>query len=872
MLYVPRLTAPGYNDKWWRTTSSGGVNPCIHISGGSVLPNCFSGDTEIITSGGNRRLLDIVGQLVEILTINNTWRFATIQHFGKQPLWKVTMSNGHSYRASANHRWLVWYTPDKYEVVTTCKLLPYMPIKVQDRSHTDLIYIESAVPLDVVEDVYCPVEPITHTCTLSGGELTGQCVGYAWGRFAEIQNAPCPTLPTANAGDWWELAKGFQKGQVPKLGAVAVWGKAGEAGHVAIVEQVNADGSCNTSNSAYGGTRFYMQPLYPSQKYTWGNGFYLKGFIYHPYVTDGTKSPSSTPSSSTPSTSTSVNKLSQFLNEAMKHVGEGGSWTWKKSGLAVGIAWCAAFVVAIGLQVGDVIGKVIYNSFSVSAMVRQGVKQNMGTFSKGPFFGASITPQPGDLIVFRWNGASAYSGQDEYFADHVGIVREVKNGTVYTVEGNSVLGPDGQERVRLHQYQLTNHCISGYFKPAWNRVGGSADPSTGLAYTTTPLYESESTNEDATVREVGYISSTGKPSISTEDYKLSVINYTSALSALVSLPEEALSMYDETKVDASRLSMTNARPIFKFFEEKKLSAAQSVGILAGIRFSSNLKPDKVNKGIGAIGLCQWVSSRKYAMIQTAGNNWQRNLTGQLNFIWYELNSSKRAVLNSLRALSQESVNSAVKCAEIFCKQYIQPGNILMSVAECVKYAKEFWTQLTIVSNASSGSAKSNSSAIITKSGKVLVRGTDIVVPSTIPQVGIDGTNFNYTYFSTKSNANATIRELCKLWKSSGQTCNRNIATIDGYYVISVSSIFGKIGDLVTVVLANGTKFNAIIGSIWACNSNYGDKKDKWLTVINWAKKGRTSVERDTVIRLDLTGWQGQAVYKIVNYGTYLDEG
>ena len=37
----------------------------------------------------------------------------------------------------------------------------------------------------------------------------------------------------------------------PKLGAIGCWDN-GKSGHVAVVEQINSDGSCITSNSYYG--------------------------------------------------------------------------------------------------------------------------------------------------------------------------------------------------------------------------------------------------------------------------------------------------------------------------------------------------------------------------------------------------------------------------------------------------------------------------------------------------------------------------------------------------------------------------------------------------------------------------------------------
>ena len=40
MSYEARTTAPSENNKYYKHTSAGGVNECIHIKDGSVLPNC----------------------------------------------------------------------------------------------------------------------------------------------------------------------------------------------------------------------------------------------------------------------------------------------------------------------------------------------------------------------------------------------------------------------------------------------------------------------------------------------------------------------------------------------------------------------------------------------------------------------------------------------------------------------------------------------------------------------------------------------------------------------------------------------------------------------------------------------------------------
>lgn len=110
------------------------------------------------------------------------------------------------------------------------------------------------------------------------------CTAYAWGRFWELSGER-PTLCINNAEDWYKYNDGYARGQTPKLGAVIVWAKGqvgvndDGAGHVAIVEQINADGSIRTSNSAYNGSLFYMQDIPASYALS---GYTFQGFIYNP--------------------------------------------------------------------------------------------------------------------------------------------------------------------------------------------------------------------------------------------------------------------------------------------------------------------------------------------------------------------------------------------------------------------------------------------------------------------------------------------------------------------------------------------------------------------------------------------------------------
>lgn len=133
------------------------------------------------------------------------------------------------------------------------------------------------------------------------GSVLSNCVGYAFGRFAEIAGmsaSECKLGKTAGV-DWPQSAivwytqdrSGYKKGQTPKVGACACFIRKDKAfGHVQIVEQVKADGTIVCSRSDYGGTTWYLQTLKPPYSYGSGNSAEIfQGFIYNPAILDNPK-------------------------------------------------------------------------------------------------------------------------------------------------------------------------------------------------------------------------------------------------------------------------------------------------------------------------------------------------------------------------------------------------------------------------------------------------------------------------------------------------------------------------------------------------------------------------------------------------------
>lgn len=122
---------------------------------------------------------------------------------------------------------------------------------------------------------------------IGSGSCLPNCVGYAWGRFYEITGER-PKLSRANAEMWYGFtADGYKRSDTPALGAIICWRKgavgneADGAGHVAVVEHIEANGDIVTSNSAYGGSRFYTKTYKKSDGYNFG-AYKFQGFILPP--------------------------------------------------------------------------------------------------------------------------------------------------------------------------------------------------------------------------------------------------------------------------------------------------------------------------------------------------------------------------------------------------------------------------------------------------------------------------------------------------------------------------------------------------------------------------------------------------------------
>ena len=124
--------------------------------------------------------------------------------------------------------------------------------------------------------------------------VLSNCVGYACGRFHEIAgDTTFSLIDPINAENMYAngIQHGLKTSQSPQLGAIIVWQKGPTlsykdgAGHVAIVEKINDDGSIVTSESGYGCENpFWTATRKKGSDGNWGAGadYMFLGFVLQP--------------------------------------------------------------------------------------------------------------------------------------------------------------------------------------------------------------------------------------------------------------------------------------------------------------------------------------------------------------------------------------------------------------------------------------------------------------------------------------------------------------------------------------------------------------------------------------------------------------
>ena len=124
-------------------------------------------------------------------------------------------------------------------------------------------------------------------------------------------------------------------------------------------------------------------------------------------------------------------------------------------------AWCAAFVTALGIQLG--ISSVVLPECSVPAMLE--LYRRAGRWEERDDY----LPSKGDLLVYDWDddGAGDCTGEP----DHVGVVTARLGGSLIIVEGNR------NGRVAFRTINVNATYIRGYCLPDYDAIGHESVPT-----------------------------------------------------------------------------------------------------------------------------------------------------------------------------------------------------------------------------------------------------------------------------------------------------------------------------------------------------------------------------------------------------------
>ena len=146
-----------------------------------------------------------------------------------------------------------------------------------------------------------------------------------------------------------------------------------------------------------------------------------------------------------------------------------------KYGGGSGEAWCAYFTTWVLKNTKMDDGNSIYSYLRTFGSIDDGAASGLWpafrngkegvSFNKSKAYGGNYTPKKGDVVWFQWAPGMAgchcrkiygkWNGSTQC-SDHVGIVRAVRDGKVYTTEGNS------GNKVSNKEYPIDTEYITAY--------------------------------------------------------------------------------------------------------------------------------------------------------------------------------------------------------------------------------------------------------------------------------------------------------------------------------------------------------------------------------------------------------------------------
>lgn len=393
------------------------------------------------------------------------------------------------------------------------------------------------------------------------------------------------------------------------------------------------------------------------------------------------------------SSSSGTNALQSFLKIAKEHsIDKSESyeeWTRGVLGRSGYDDWCGFFVCACAKKAG-VLGTTIAESGGVDSLM-EGTKNLGGSLHAA----ANYTPKPGDLFSLHRNGVNQ--------GYHIGIVYSVSGNQFTSCEGNHLYNTSGKNTQGLlsgsSTYTFPDSKFYQFCTPDWGSSVGSYDGTSGGGQ----LYSTSYTRADAIIREVGYLDKNYNHSLTPSKMKLCVMNYTPLLADLwekYGYGGES-SDGDGGDYDTSGLS-GKAKTTIDYLISKGFNSAAACGIAANINQETGgtFDPGSVGDGGTSFGLCQWHYGRGDNMKKAVGSDWRTDLTGQLDFMIQEMQSSYSSVYNHLKGVSDTEAG-AKSAANYMCLHYEIPANASARSQERQSIASSYFKK--IKKSSSSGS-------------------------------------------------------------------------------------------------------------------------------------------------------------------------
>ena len=394
--------------------------------------------------------------------------------------------------------------------------------------------------------------------------------------------------------------------------------------------------------------------------------------------------------------------LDDFINQACSYDGyDEASWAAVHSDWYWPGEWCAGFVSGVASDVGDILGVLFDGSLSAHACA----------WSVGNYGGEihlndpSYTPKRGDLALVNDDGVGR--------AAHITIIQEVSGDSLLTIEGNY--------SYEVHSVPSDLSRFNCYCSPNWPASsGGSKSGVNGFNFSS--LFENKNTRKDAIMREVGYLDDTYEPTTEETDIKLCVINYTELFEAFWDAGLRMKKAKVNVEYDYSKLD-SKVRAVVEYFTQKGYDPAVGCGIAACLQNKTGIdtmfkdESDEVNY---KLGILPWPKTRSEKMQKHVGEDWNNNVTGQLDYINFEMDSDYVDTVKIILSRLSFSESSARTAASIF-------GHVMQDVVSisdetfnnkelAAKYFGLVVRKITYSSGNVKGSSGSSSSGEYTYSG------------------------------------------------------------------------------------------------------------------------------------------------------------